>query len=211
MLRALLRDGALAAGDPAHEALATLPARGYGSLSPELRGRGRARLRDIARTESSRPAGRAAARRPSSAATPPDADALVVEQHGVAEMLGRAAAARPRPALGGSDRDGRQRPTADGEAGRPPRTAALRARMPRPRVAARPPRAPRRRPPGAGGGTGRRRSAYPRPRTPASRRLCRASRPQRRGREAAPTTRPPGGPPRRTPMVWTRRRRRCHS
>jgi ATP-dependent DNA helicase RecG len=39
MLRALLRDGALAPGTPAHEALLTLPARGYAALPVEARAR----------------------------------------------------------------------------------------------------------------------------------------------------------------------------
>ena len=39
MLRALLLEGALPAGSPAHEALVTLPAHGYASMSPEGRAR----------------------------------------------------------------------------------------------------------------------------------------------------------------------------
>src|SRR6266508_5620515 len=37
MLRTMLSEGAIPPGTPAHEALATLPARGYGSMSAEAR------------------------------------------------------------------------------------------------------------------------------------------------------------------------------
>jgi ATP-dependent DNA helicase RecG len=90
MLRALLAEGALAPGTPEHEALATLPARGYAALSPEQRARWAERvLRRLAEPRAS--AAGTAQRQPPPAPTAPVPT--------TAPRTARAANPSPRPAL----------------------------------------------------------------------------------------------------------------
>lgn len=74
MLRTLLAEGALAPGTPEHEALVTLPARGYAALSPEQRARWAERvLRRLAqpRGTATRPAQERPAPAPTASVPPP--------------------------------------------------------------------------------------------------------------------------------------------
>ncbi len=89
MLRTLLAEGALAPGTPEHEALATLPARGYAALSPEQRARWAERvLRRLAQPRAG--VARPAPERPSG----PPVQPVPVR----APRAAPAASPRPRPA-----------------------------------------------------------------------------------------------------------------